>query len=159
MLTSCAVTLQVSYLLSLALLVVTYLPSFPPAPRSMFRVLGKLDLAFASLIQGREVDTGEPLPISYSGRGITGTEKVRIKSLIQSTRVAVVELMARDEAHEREYDDGMASQTDDMEMETDETMDTQEMLGLYDMDVARVYDRTLVELGDSLGGPMIGVQD
>lgn len=90
-------SLQISYFLNLALLVRAMLPSFPPHPKSLFRLLQKLDLAFASLIQGRDLDSGETLPGFEGGRGVNPTEKVRIKSLVERTRVAVVEVMNRRE--------------------------------------------------------------
>lgn len=142
-----AASLQIPYLLSLALLAVTYIPSFPPAPRSMFRLLEKLDVAFASLVQGKDAETGETLPGFEGRRGVSGTEKVRIKSLIERTRVVVVEVMTRGE-YEIEEESGEGGDEDmmDLDAETD-----------FAMEVARVYDRTLVELGDTLGGPSIGI--
>ncbi|KAB8446257.1 hypothetical protein FH972_025238 [Carpinus fangiana] len=156
-------TLQISYLLSLALMVVTYLPSFPPTPKTLFRVLGKLDMAFASLVTGKDLDTGAPLPgfstdegnFGKLGGGVTGTEKVRIKSLVERTRVVVVEVMNASEFEvEEEFESGHADDSDDpmAEARGDDVDFTD-----YNMDVARVYDRTLVELGDSLAGPRIGI--
>ncbi|RMJ20762.1 hypothetical protein PHISP_08368, partial [Aspergillus sp. HF37] len=49
-------TLQIPYLISLAVLVNTCLPSYPFAPRSTFRVLRKLDSIFASLLTGVDVE-------------------------------------------------------------------------------------------------------
>ena len=133
-------TLQISYLLSLALLLVSFIPTFsPPSPRSMFRILKKMDMAFASLIQGHDAETGEPLPgFETRRRIVSSTEKVRIKSLIEKTRIVVSEKMGESGVDE---DDGDEQEVVSFEMEDE-----------YDMDVARVYDRTLVELGDELGG-------
>jgi len=147
-------SLQVPYLLSLALLVVSYIPSFPAAPRTMFRVLSKLDYAFASLIQGRDVDSGDLLPGCERGSGVSGTGKVRIKSIIERTRVVVVEAMSTGEyeQEEGEVDAESGNETDDDmgDYDVDDAAD-------FDMEIARVYDRTLVELGDTLGGPAIGI--
>lgn len=131
-------SLQISYLLSLALLLVSFIPAFsPPSPRTMFRVLNKMDNAFAGLLQGHDVETGNLLP-GFEGRRniVSGTEKVRIKSLVEKTRILVTEKMAESGVVEGEEE----AEGDDLEDE-------------YDMDVARVYDRTLVEIGDELGGP------
>lgn len=135
-------TLQISYLLSLALLLASFIPAFsPPSPRTMFRVLKKMDLAFAGLLQGLDAESGEALPGYESRRNIvTGTEKVRIKSLVEKTRILVTEKMA---------ESGVVDEEDEREDEGDAFVDVEND---YDMDVARVYDRTLVELGDELGG-------
>lgn len=144
--------LQIPYLLTLALLAVNYIPGFSAAPRTMFRLLDKLDSAFASLIQGKDIETGEPLPGMNGRKGMTGTEKVRIKSLVERTRVTVVELM-----NKGDYEEEMDEQA--------ETEDEEEDMGDYDydagtdfaMEVAKVYDKTLVELRDTLEGEAIGL--
>jgi hypothetical protein len=144
--------LQIPYLLTMALLAVNYVPGFPAAPRTMFRLLDKLDSAFASLIQGKDVETGEPLPSMSGRKGMTGTEKVRIKSLVERTRVTVVEVMNKGD-YEEDVD------------EEAETEDENDGMGDYDydagtdfaMEIAKVYDKTLVELGDSLEGEAIGL--
>lgn len=142
------------YLLSLALLVVSYIPSFPAAPRTMFRVLGKLDYAFASLIQGRDLDSGELLPGCERGSGVSGTAKVRIKSIVERTRVVVVEAMSTGDFEQEEPEEDEES-----EAEMDQDMEDVDAAADFEMETARVYDRTLVELGDTLGGPSIGIPD
>ncbi|KAI9722139.1 MAG: hypothetical protein M1828_004821 [Chrysothrix sp. TS-e1954] len=150
--------LQVSYLLNIALLAVSYLPSFPPAPRTMFALLTKLDTAFASLLTGEDLETGEALPGMMGGlrKGLSATEKVRLKSLVEKTRVVVVEVM---NAGEPEFEeDGAEDSIDDSDaMGNAGHLNFDEEEGAFDMDVARVYDKTLVELGDTLGGPVIGI--
>ncbi|KZF24262.1 hypothetical protein L228DRAFT_245169 [Xylona heveae TC161] len=150
--------LQTSYLLSLALLVATYLPSFPPAPRTTFNLLHKLDLAFASLLQGRDLSTGEVLPgFETSSRALSTTEKVRIKSLVERTRVVVVESMRRgeyEEEEEEEEDDTNDESNGNDEDDTD--MDFGDEADRWEMEIARVYDRTIVELGESLGNDPAG---
>lgn len=156
-------SLQVPYLLSLAMIVVTAVNGMPPSPKRLFRLLGKLDRAFAGLLQGRDVETGEALPGFEGRRGVSGTEKVRIRSLIERTRVSVVEAFKRaefefDEAEDEEGD--RMDTTDDGELvvegeDFDEREDDED--DSWDMQLARVYDRTMVELGDSLEEPNIGV--
>jgi len=143
--------LQIPYLLTLALLTVNYIPGFPAVPRTMFRLLDKLDSAFASLIQGKDIETGETLPGFLNRKGVSGTEKVRIKSLVERTRVTVVEAMSKGE-----YD------VDIEEGQTEDEQDDDDMLDYdagtdFDMEIARVYDKTLVELGDTLDGAAIGL--
>lgn len=149
-------SLQIPHLLSLALLALTCLPAFPAAPKTMFSLFHKLDFAFASLIQGRNIDTGEPLPGFESGKSVSATEKVRIKSLSERTRVAVVQTMANGEFDlEADIEGSDINPLSDM----DEDVLTMEMgeEDDFDMEIARVYVRTIVELGDSVGGPAIGI--
>lgn len=158
--------LQVPYLISMALLTNTMIPAFPLAPRHLFRLLGKLDHAFASLLQGKDVETNEPLPGFSTGRGVSGTEKVRIKSLIVRTRVCVTDVVSRGEFDED--DDNEEDQVDspeDTDMEGDLVLDDEpEELDVdeaddddWNMQVARVYDKTMVELGDTMDGSAIGI--
>jgi hypothetical protein len=126
-------------------LVEQYLTGFAPSPRATFRLLGKLDLAFASLLQGRHVETGEPLPGFEKGRGVSITERVRMKSIVDQTRVCVVEVMGNSELDEDEDEDEL-----DIENEVDMEFDTAHEIG-------QVYDKTISELGDALVGSPIGI--
>jgi hypothetical protein len=136
--------------------------AFPAAPRQMFRLLGKLDHAFASLLQEADIETGEQLPGFNTGRGVSVTEKVRIKSLVERTRVGVVDTMGRGQFEEEQEEAEDMSTTSDMDgdlvldgpddLDVDEDMTDDD----WNMQVARVYDKTLVELGDSMDGPAIG---
>ncbi|KAL9094537.1 MAG: hypothetical protein Q9165_003096 [Trypethelium subeluteriae] len=116
----------------------------------MFRLLEKLDVAFASLLQGRNIDSGEPLPGFETGKGVTGTEKVRIKSIADNSRVAVVHLMSQGDIESESDLEG----TDHAETSMDEDPIDDDLIGGNDfaMEIARVYDRTTVELGDQLSG-------
>jgi hypothetical protein len=156
-------SLQVPYLINIALLVGNVVQAMPPTPRSLFRTLGKLDHAFASLLQGRDVDSGEQLPGFIGVRGVSGTEKVRMRSLVERTRIDVVEAFKRGEfeTEEREEkdEDRMDTVTDGeliLEGGEDEAEDEEED-DSFDMQIARVYDKTMVELGDSLEEPNIGI--
>lgn len=158
-------SLQVPYLISLSLLVGNIVQAMPPTPRSLFKTLEKLDHAFASLLQGRDLDTGERLPGFVGQRGVSGTEKVRIRSLIERTRVSVVEAFKKGEF---EYDEPEAGELNEDGMITDTDgeliLENAENDGLDDEDdndfnlkIARVYDATMVELGDSLEQASIGI--
>jgi hypothetical protein len=151
-------SLEVPYLLTLASLVTQALPSFSAAPKATFSVLDKLDLAFASLLQGRHIETGETLSGFSSGRKISGTEKVRMKSIVDQTRVIVMDVIVNSgdaEEEEEEDDETVYMETGD-EMEEVE-QDYGEDFGEREMGVARIYDRTVVELGDTIGGSPIGI--
>jgi hypothetical protein len=149
-------SLQIPYLLNLGMLVSSIVAAMPPSPSALFRVIGKLDRAFASLLQGRDVDSGEALPGMESGRGISGTEKVRVRSLVERTRVGVMEAFKRGEFEEEpvEVEDttddegGLVLEGDAMEEDEEDS---------WDMQLARIYDRTVVELGDSLEEPSLGI--
>ncbi|TID26309.1 hypothetical protein E2P81_ATG00784 [Venturia nashicola] len=150
-------SLEVPYLLRLASLVAEVLPEFPAAPKATFRVLDKLDLAFASLLQGRHIETGEPLSGFSAGRKVSGTEKVRMKSIVDQTRVIVMDVIVNSGDGEEEDEDD-----ETVYMETgDEMEDVQEShgedYGEREMGVARIYDRAVVELGDTMGGTPIGI--
>lgn len=108
-------SLQVPYLMNLAMIVVTAVHGMPPSPKRLFGLLGKLDRAFAGLLQGRDVETGEALPGFEGRRGVSGTEKVRIRSLVERTRVSAVEAFKRAEFEfdEAEDEDGDGMDTAD----------------------------------------------
>ncbi len=115
-------------------------------------------MAFYSLLQGANAETGEMLPGFEGGRGkLSTTEKVRMKGLVERTRVAAVEVAGK-EGSVTDNGDASRSQT---ETEYDFTTDNDEEdvmegtrlggnHGRWEMEVARVYERTIVELGASL---------
>ncbi|KAG8168351.1 hypothetical protein KVR01_001100 [Diaporthe batatas] len=163
--------LQVPYLLNIANEFTEWVTKFPPQPEPLFTVLSKLDYCFASLLSGQDVDTKETLPGFENGtRGvITKTDMVRCKSIVEQTRVVIVDVMSK-QPGEDVRDDGDESEADDdddteKEITEAETTDAEgdysaaESTGFVDpnwedpddelyMDVARVYERTLVQLGE-----------
>jgi len=144
-------SLQIPYLISLAVLVNSYLPDFPFSPGSTFHLVRKLDTVFASLIQGEDIESGATLPGFEGRRGVVSTtEKVRIKSITESTRIVVVDV--QDKASGITDDDGLMdldnASEDDEETDVDQYMDTP---GRWEMECARVYEKTVQILGDELG--------
>ncbi|KAI8964315.1 hypothetical protein F5Y11DRAFT_102337 [Daldinia sp. FL1419] len=90
-------SLQIPYLLNVALAFNTYLPSFPPSPIPTFALLKKLDHCFASLIVGRDIKSRDPLPGFQGGeKGLTRTDMVRCKSLADETRMLVAMIMSNE---------------------------------------------------------------
>lgn len=95
-----AASLQVPYLLNVALAFNTYLPSFSPAPRPTFALLRKIDHCFASLLVGYDVKTKDPLPgfvstVDNSTKSrFSRTDMVRCKSLADETRMLVARVMS-----------------------------------------------------------------
>ncbi|KAL8704568.1 MAG: hypothetical protein Q9201_002260 [Fulgogasparrea decipioides] len=150
------VHLQIAFLLTIALTVSTSLPSFPFSPRPTFKLLRKLDLAFASLLKGVNAETGEPLPGVENGRSrLSTTEKVRVRGIVERTRVAVVEIAGKDGSL-ADVKNAVQSQTDtedDFNMTEDDDMyslEDESSHRRWEMDIARVYERTIVELGMAL---------
>lgn len=136
-----------------------YVRGFPPAPKASFAILRKLDHCFASLLSGQDVETHETLPGFENGLrgGMTTTEMIRCRSLVDQCRVLMVEVM-RDPAEEDEEDEDEGRDTDtdtDMDMETPaikgwgSVEDDDEMM--MQLDAARVFERTIVQLNERLG--------
>lgn len=94
------------------------------------------------------------MPGFEGGRGkLTTTEKVRIRGLVERTRVAVVVAAGKDKSVDvrsrvTETDEYM-TMDEDMSMGRSET-ETVDEHGRWEMDVARVYERTIVDLGAAL---------
>ncbi|KAL8671606.1 MAG: hypothetical protein Q9168_003896 [Polycauliona sp. 1 TL-2023] len=151
-------SLQITFLLTIALTVMTSLPCFPFMPRPTFQLLQKMDLMFASLLKGVSAETGEPLPGSETGRSkLSTTEKVRMRGIVERTRIAVVEIAGKDGSladvataaqsrmTDTEDDFNMTTEDDDVDALEDESSPRR-----WEMDIARVYERTIVELGLAL---------
>ncbi|MCJ1272830.1 hypothetical protein MMC21_000619 [Puttea exsequens] len=159
-------SLEIPYLLTIALTCCADLPSFPFDPRPTFHLLHKLDLAFYSLLRGTNSETGEILPGFEGGRGkVSTTEKVRMRGLVERTRVAVVEVAGKagmEVTGLSGLDEGLTTTDDDDEMEGMEGARSEVGVegnhGRWEMEVARVYEKTIVELGMSLDTGM-GVID
>lgn len=144
-------------MISLAVLVNSSLPAYPFSPQSTFRLLRKLDSVFASLLTGEDAESGTPLAGFEMRRNIVSmTEKVRIKSIAESCRMVVMEVRERGDD---EVDSGGSATGEDEDSEDDED-DIVDMLGndeyretpgRWEMEAAKVYERTIQLLGDELG--------
>ena len=139
----------------MALAISVYLPSFPYSPSATFRLLQKLDLFFASLLKGHNVETGEELPGCEFGKEMmTTTQKVRLRGLVERTRVVVVKVAGAKPMVEAST--SHLSSTESIQALTTEESDAgsadfiDESGGSWEMDVARVYENTLTSLGASL---------
>ena len=156
-LTYSAASLQIPYLLNITLSFSTCLPAFPPDPVPTFTLLRKLDHAFASLLLGHDIDNGYALP-GFQGKrsGMTRTDMVRCKSLVEGIRVLIVEVMSKEgladttDSIDAHANDKTATDTDmdDTYEDNESTWDDERS---HDMDVARVFEKTIVQLGESLG--------
>ncbi|UKZ86668.1 uncharacterized protein TrAFT101_002492 [Trichoderma asperellum] len=167
--------LQIPFLLKMASDFTQYVRSFPPSSKASFDLLHKLDHCFASLLSGQDIETNETLPGFENGlrAGMTTTDMVRCRSLVEQTRVLMVEVMSSGEQEEEEEDD---EDEDDDETDGDDGQET-ERAESYNaggnsawdidedemhLDAARIYEKTIVQLGRRLGdslGSGIGVGD
>ncbi|KAI1622093.1 hypothetical protein EDD37DRAFT_696541 [Exophiala viscosa] len=142
-------TIQIPYLLSLAGLACAYLPAFPFST-TLFYVTGKIDLGFASLLQSSMESATTAIAVSHH---VSVTEKVRIKSLVEETRIAAVNVaLASGHAssvHELSDADTEDDDEDRSDGENDEPDDESNMS--ISLGLSKIYKRTLEILGDSLG--------
>lgn len=113
-------------------------------------MLRKLDYCFASLLGGEDMDTHEALPGFENGprAGMSLTDMVRCKSIVEQMRVVIVGVMNMggaegDDDDDDEDEDDLAAEEHAWDEDDDD--DTH-------MDVARVYEHTIVKLGEVLAG-------
>ncbi|KAK3375719.1 hypothetical protein B0T24DRAFT_525392 [Lasiosphaeria ovina] len=164
-------SLQIPYLLNVAGEFNTWVAAFSASPKATFSLLRKLDHCFASLLSGEDFDTKETLPGFENGlrAGMSRTDMVRCRSLVQQTRVLVVHAMSQGPGDEDEdnYEDGRETDHSPGAEETDSGPDgpgrpsdsnawdnddnDDDDVERLEMDVARVYEKTLVKLGETLG--------
>jgi hypothetical protein len=155
-------SLQIQYLLQVANTFNEYLAGYQIADEKewydVFALLDKLDRCFYELITAHA-----------TGSGMNMTEKVRLKSVVERTRLHVVKLSefgddreTPDPSTESVKDLGQAERKDREEggpptppeedaMDVDhegEDGDGEDFA--WEIDVARVYERTLQEIGDDL---------
>jgi len=118
-------------------------------------LLRKLDYAFYSLLRGVDAETETPLPDFHGRNKLSTTEKVRVRGVVERTRVVVVEVAGEADG----TDGGVATETDgditeeDYDVDDDDAMDDRVVEGIHgswEMEVARVYEKTIVELGMAL---------
>ncbi|OAL40564.1 hypothetical protein AYO20_00300 [Fonsecaea nubica] len=136
-------TIQIPYLLSLAGLACNYLEAFPFST-SVFSLTSKIDQGFATLLQPPENNTFSAT-IPYQ---VSMTEKVRIKSLIEETRVAAVNA-ASGSGHDARIHDLSETETEDDDKDAEEDDEQQQNMSIS-LGLSRIYKRTLEILGDSL---------
>jgi hypothetical protein len=141
---------------------------FPPLPRTTLNFLAKLDTAFASLLNGHDSETGEPLPGFSNNRGISTTDKVRVKGVVERARSSVTKHLVGEEDEDAPEIDRKADKVekkdedfvkfegfdneDDEDSEDEQTARRQDEQG-----VSRVFEKTIVQLGELLGGDTIGI--
>lgn len=154
--------LQIPFLLKIGGDFTQYVRSFPAVPRATFHLLNKMDHCFASLLCGQDIETQEALPGFENGLrgGMTTTDMVRCRSLVETTRVLMVEIMSNDTGEEDEDNNSDEDDDDDDELGLEVTANRVRPKGsaAWDpdqdrihLDAARVYEKTIVQLGNRLG--------
>ncbi|SPN99499.1 uncharacterized protein DNG_02351 [Cephalotrichum gorgonifer] len=145
-------SLQTQILLRIASEFTEYAPSFPPDPVATLKLLRKLDHCFASLTTGRDLATREALPGFESGpsAGMTTTDVVRCRSTVENTRALMFNLLG-DGATEVGSEDDDDSETDGPD-EDGGTPAPRAAAGTINTDVDRIYENTLIVIGERLGG-------
>ena len=115
----------------------------------MFRFLRKLDLAFSQLL--RQYDgAAEKSDHNRSHYHLTPTEKVRMKSLVQETRVVAVDVAAAS-GYSADLDDASDPRDDEDVSECEDDMPVSATNDEVSTAISRIYRQTLDYLGDSLG--------
>lgn len=151
---SASASLQIPFLLKVASDFTQYVRSFAPSPRATFELLRRLDHCFASLLCGQDIDSKEYLPGFENGlrAGMTTTDMVRCRSLVEQTRVLTVEILSSADLEEEEEEEedstdiGEDSAAEELGWDIDEER--------LRMDAARIYENTVVQLGERLGDPL-----
>lgn len=154
--------LQIPFLLRLGSDFTQYVRSFPPSPEASFGLLGKLDHCFSSLLSGMDVDSGEVLPGFEDGprAGMSLTDMVRCRSLVEQTRFLMVEVLGgvpdeddddrlQDSAEPERHDGGFPANLPSRAYNVEEDR--------LHMDAARIYEHTIIQLSERLGDPLEAV--
>ncbi|KAJ5096297.1 hypothetical protein NUU61_005653 [Penicillium alfredii] len=133
---SATATIQVEGFITLAGIVQMSIRSFIFEPHPMLNILHKFDEIFAGLCTATHPLTGLPLPALPSNRPlVTETQKVRIRSLAETTRSEVFSYLSNPD--ERTAPDVDLDDFDSGDLETP-----------WMLEATRIYDKTLMLLGD-----------
>ena len=159
-------TLQLPYLIGILVSTVNCLPMFPPLPRTTLDFLAKLDTAFANLLNGHDSETGELLSGFSDNRGISTTDKVRVKGVVERARSTVTRHLVGEEGEDAPEINRKADKPDKEDegfvkfegFENDDDSDDESAAHKRDeQGVAHVFEKTIMELGELLGGDTIGI--
>jgi hypothetical protein len=147
-------SLQTQYLLQIANSFNDYISSFPPRFESTLGLLDKLDRCFHSLITGSSANSYVPPSPALSGSRMNMTERVRLKSVIERTRLHVVGLaegmMEVPDLPAGEDVPGVGDQEPGNSPVDALDGNSEEGGEALEIELSRVYERSLVEIGESL---------
>jgi ribosomal protein L12E/L44/L45/RPP1/RPP2 len=134
------------------------MPAFPFSA-SLFYITAKIDRGFASLLQASENGNNS----ATIGPRVSMTEKVRIKSLVEATRIMAVNVASSAGHSARMSDFSELDTENEDEEDTDDTIEDHRdgTSGMsMSLGLSKIYKRTLEILGDSLlDGTFPQVQD
>jgi Subunit 11 of the general transcription factor TFIIH len=126
------------------------MPAFPFAERPTIRLVDKLDQAFAILLS-QDRDPGLSIATNTNHYLVSVTDRVRIRSVIESTRIIAVEASAKKpasaSAESQDVSDNFTD-TDYDDFSPDSNRHDRDSLS---MSISKIYERSLSILGDSLG--------
>jgi Subunit 11 of the general transcription factor TFIIH len=143
-------TLQIPFLLSLAGIFADYLPAFPFAERPTICLADKLDQAFAILLS-QDRDPALAVATDTSHHLVSVTDRVRIRSVIESTRIIAVEASAKKPASASGGSQDVSENFTDTDYD-DFTPDSHRHdRDSLNMSISKIYEGSLSILGDSLG--------
>lgn len=135
-------------MLSLAGMLIDFLPAFPFVEGPTIRMVDKLDQAFAILLL-RKSDLVDSAAVTKDENLVSVTDRVRIRSVIGSTRIIAIEA-ARNRSASADVQDVseiFADTDDDSSTPADQHRQDRESLN---MSISKMYERSLGILGDSL---------
>ena len=109
--------------------------------------MDRLDQAFAALLAPATLGEQPSAQNSASGYHVSTTDRVRIRSVIEETRVIAVAATSKSSTLRPSRDTDMSETEESSAPDSDFPLNES---GL-DMRVSRIYERSLTLLGDSLG--------
>lgn len=131
-------SIQVEGLITLAGILERSLGTYPFDAKPTLTILNKLDYFFITLMQGEHSESHTPLPgVNPDRPFVTQTQKVRIRSIAETTRSNLFAMMPMPQDDE----DGTDQDDDCEEPEMPE-------IPPWMMQASRVYERVLMLLGD-----------
>ena len=130
-------------------MIADYLPAFPFLEGPTIHLVDKMDQAFATLLT-HAADLPASSAISGIKHIVSVTDRVRIRSVIESTRIIAVETAANRSASIDIHNATEALTDTDYASSSLNDGDERDIDSL-NMSISKMYERSLSILGDSLG--------
>ena len=130
-------------------MIADYLPAFPFLEGPTIHLVDKMDQAFATLLT-HAADLPASSAISGIKHIVSVTDRVRIRSVIESTRIIAVETAANRSASVDIHNATEALTDTDYASSSLNDGDERDLDSL-NMSITKMYERSLSILGDSLG--------
>ena len=121
------------------------LPTYTFEPEATLTILHKFDVVFAALCTGQNPITNQPLPgIIPDQPLVTQTQKVRIRSLAETTRNRIFTCLSNPDSNGVNGN----GRDDDSDSDVDEEISMHPWM----LEATKVYDKTLMLLADQGDG-------